>query len=302
MTRAARVTTLASCIALVAGGCGERGPKPKVLVIGIDGVRPDVLEELDTPSIDALRAAGAYAGDVQSQAQTISGAAWSSILTGVWPGKHGVTSNDFHGNDYATYPDFLTRLENLEPEFGTFAVVDWPPLGTEASGGPLIGDGIDAKLAFDGDEAGYRTADSLSVAAAIRYLRNQDPDAAFVYIGYPDLAAHEHGARAPEYRAAIEIADAQVGQLLAALRDRPTFTHEDWLILIVTDHGHRDEGGHGGTTPDERGVFYLASGPSASRGFDTPPNLVDVAVTAMAHLGIQLRSSWDLDGKVSGLR
>lgn len=298
-----RLTISISCLTVIlALGCAERGPVKKVLVIGLDGVRPDVLAQVNTPNIDALIAAGAFADRVTTKAQTISGPGWSSMLTGVWPAKHRVVNNDFTPNDYANYPDFLTRLELVDREFSTFAVVDWPPLGGPDSGGPLIGDTVDAKLMFDGEEHGYYSADSASVAAAARYLANQDPDASFVYIGNPDVVAHEHGGLAAEYYNSIETADAHVGTLVEAVRSRATFDQEDWLILISTDHGHKDEGGHGGTSPEETTVFYLASGPSAARGATTfDPNLVDVAVTALAHLGVVADPSWRLDGKVSGL-
>lgn len=298
-----RFTHSLSFLALIAVmACAERGPTKKVLVIGLDGVRPDILAETETPNIDALITVGAYSDSVTTKAQTISGSGWSSMLTGVWPEKHGVVSNDFTTSDYADYPDFLTRLELVDRDFNTFAVVDWPPLGGPESGGPLISDTVDLKIMFDGEEAGYHVADSLSVAAAVRYIENQDPDAGFVYIGEPDVAAHEYGARSPEYRASIATADAQVGALLGAIRNRPTFAEEDWLVLISTDHGHKDEGGHGGTTPEETTVFYLADGPSVSPGGpDFDPNIVDVAVTALAHLGVAIDPSWRLDGKVSGL-
>lgn len=285
-------------------GCRDSEPRltPKVLVIGVDGVRPDVLAEVHTPAIDALVADGAFDDRVQNRAKTVSGPTWSSVLTGVWPEKHFVTSNDLTLNNYANYPDFLTRLELIDGELNTFAVVDWPPLGTTDSGGPLLSDTIDVKLNFDGELQGYVEADIQSIAAAVRYLENQDPDAAFVYIGYPDVAAHDHGVRSPEYYSAIENADVQVGRLVTAVRNRPAFTWEDWLILVCTDHGHVEEGGHGGTSAEETTVFYLASGPSVSRGrLPADVNLVDVAVTAMAHLGIEVDPAWHLDGRVSGL-
>jgi arylsulfatase A-like enzyme len=300
-----RSTTVLNVILglLLAGCAGERPVEKKVLVIGIDGVRPDVLAEVHTPAIDALAGEGAFSDRVTTKAQTVSGPGWSSMLTGVWPDKHGVTSNDFAGNNYAMYPDFLTRLELLDGDFSTFAVVDWAPLGSEASGGPLLSDTIDVKLDFDGDQLGYQEGDIRSVAAAVRFLENQDPDAAFVYIGYPDVAAHEHGARSHEYYLSIENADVHVGRLVAALRNRPTYAREDWLILVSTDHGHRDEGGHGGDSPEERTVFYLASGPSVTNGsLPHDVNIVDVAVTALAHLGITIDPAWHLDGRVSGLK
>ena len=38
----------------------------------------------------------------------------------------------------------------------------------------------------------------------------------------------------------------------------PDKENEDWLLVIVTDHGHRDEGGHGQDSPQERASFILA--------------------------------------------
>jgi hypothetical protein len=34
--------------------------------------------------------------------------------------------------------------------------------------------------------------------------------------------------------------------------------NEKWLIVITTDHGHRDEGGHGGDSSQERASFVIA--------------------------------------------
>ena len=112
---------------------------------------------------------------------------------------------------------------------------DWPPLGTTDSGGPLFSDDIDVKITFDGEADGYHYADSLSVEAAVDRLRDSDVDAAFVYLGEIDVVAHETDSFSPEYKAAIEWADTRVGLLLQALRDRPTYDQEDWLIL----HEHR---------------------------------------------------------------
>jgi predicted AlkP superfamily pyrophosphatase or phosphodiesterase len=291
-------------LCLLAVACrGERGPAKKVLVIGIDGVRPDILAEVPTPHLDSLIAAGAYRGRVTTQAQTISGPGWSSILTGVWPAKHGVVNNDFSTNNYAAYPDFLTRIEKMKPKLTTFAVVSWPPLADRVSGGPLISDSVDSKLVFSGDDVGYVIADSLTVAAGARFLRNQNPDAEFVYIGNPDVVAHEKGSLSQEYRASLALADAEVGRLIDAVRERSTYAQEDWLIIVCTDHGHKDEGGHGGQSPEEKTVFYLLSGPSVTRGTLPPTvNLVDVAATALTHLGIALDPAWRLDGQAAGLR
>ena len=272
---------------------------PRVLVIGIDGVRVDMLERAATPMLDSLAAAGFFSDEARTRVRTVSGPGWSSMLTGVRTEKHGVDSNDFHGNRYAEWPDFLTRLERERPELGTFAVLDWPPLGTTDSGGPLISDAIDVKVNLDGEADGYGPADSASVAAAVEHLRSADVHAAFVYLGDPDVVSHETDSFSSEYRASIERADSQVGELVTALRARPGYGSENWLILVSTDHGRNDAGGHGGNSPSETTIFFLAAGPAVAPGrTDCPPDITDVAATALAHMGIVTE---DLDGKPRGL-
>ena len=66
----------------------------KVLVIGIDGCRSDVLEGANTPNIDNLIDDGIFSPDALNDDITISGPGWSAILCGVWSNKHGVVNNN----------------------------------------------------------------------------------------------------------------------------------------------------------------------------------------------------------------
>jgi len=287
---------------VLVAGCSEPTPRPKVLLIGLDGVRVDILAQANTPNIDALAESGLFSDEAWTGEETVSGPGWSSMVIGVWADKHGVHNNDFRENVYVQYPDFLSRLEQVDSTFNTFAVLDWPPLGEPVDGGPLFSDAIDVKINFDGEEMGYDVADSLSVLAAIDHLINADPDAAFVYLGYIDIVGHDTSSLDPLYLAAIEAADVQVGQLIAAVRARADYLQEDWLILMSTDHGRSDNGGHGGQSLEERTIFYLASGatPDSLTGVDRPdgPFIVDVAVTALDHLGVAIDPAWGLDGGV----
>jgi predicted AlkP superfamily pyrophosphatase or phosphodiesterase len=289
---------------LVLAACAAPAPRvKKVLVIGIDGVRVDILAEAATPVMDSLIAAGTFTSSARNVLPTVSGPNWSSMMTGAIPDRHGVHSNNFSNNAYDEFPDFLTRLERIDRAFETIAIVDWPPLGSTAAGGPLFGDSVDSRILVNGDELDYEVADSFVTHEAIRALETQDPHAMMVYLGNVDVVGHEHGSLSPEYRASIETADAQVGAILVALRARPTYIGEDWLLLMSTDHGRRDDGGHGGESELERTIFYLASGPSATAiEPDAAATLLDVATTALVHLGVAIDPSWQLDGKVVGLR
>lgn len=291
-----------ACAVVALAACTPPTPTPKVLLIGLDGVRVDKLREADTPHIDSLIDAGAFTGSARTASPTVSGPSWSSMLTGVWPEKHGVFGNEFSANRYRDYPDFLTRLEQADSSHGTYAVVDWPPLGTPTDGGPLLSGAIDRIDFFDGESLGYRIADSLSVEAAVEALAFTDIEAAFVYLGDIDVVGHETSSLSPEYRAAIEWADTRVGMLVAAVAARRTLAREDWLILLSTDHGRNDAGGHGGESDLEFRIFVIASGPSVQRGaIDGDVGIVDVAATALTHLGVAIDPAWRLDGTPVGL-
>ena len=253
--------------------------------------------------LDALAEAGAFTDRARTVLPSVSGPSWSSMLLGVWPDKHGVTNNDFTGKRYEEYPDFLTRIEMVRPELSTFAVADWKPLVAADDGVATISDRIDVKHVLDGYEGGWPEGDERSVELAREHLATANPDALFVYLGTPDEISHETRSIGDEYREALSQADDHVGRIVAAVRARPTYAQEDWLILVSTDHGRTEDGGHGGDTPEERTIFYLAVGPSVEPG--TPPDtvhIVDVAVTALAHLGIEADPAWGLDGSVVGLR
>jgi predicted AlkP superfamily pyrophosphatase or phosphodiesterase len=295
----------------------------KVLVVGMDGLRFDLLAASGVPTLTALMSTGAYGtsllpygvddaprtespGEVVPEtpeprgdgrviwSRTDSGPGWSSIATGVWPDKHGVVDNGFADAQFQKFPDFLTRAKAVRPELVTSAFFSWAALAEHGAFGPAI----DQRFVLDGYTVGWAECDQQVTAAAERHLAREDPDAVFVYLGDTDEVAHDLGPHCLEYAAALQAQDACLGRLLDTIRARPAYPDERWTVLVTTDHGHVDEGGHGGTSDEERTVFVIAGRLGADLGgrrLDRP-RLVDVAPTALAALGVAIDPSWDLDG------
>ncbi|MET9464984.1 alkaline phosphatase family protein [Streptomyces sp. NPDC006544] len=296
----------ATATALLATGLGAHAATAeeaaavtnKVLVIGIDGTVLDRVKAADAPHLNGLMAQGLTARSTlyaNPMAATSSGPGWSTIATGVWPDKHGVKDNSFTGKNYTAYPDFLTRIENAKPALHTYAAADWEPVTSTDQNGPVFSSKVDKRLNLKGDRDGYGSEDPKIAAAASAELRDQDPDAAFVYLGEIDHAGHSSGAASQEYLNAIARVDTLVGQLLTAVRSRPTYGQENWKILVTTDHGHTDAGGHGGSGIQERGTFVIAKGAGIPAGsVRSDVKLVDVAATALAQVGVPAGS--DVDG------
>jgi len=97
----------------------------KVLMIGIDGCRPDALNLAHTPNIDSLIANGAFSLQAQTGNYTVSGAGWANTFTGVWESKHNITSNAFTSPNLANFPHFFSLIKQSKPEIVTASVDRW---------------------------------------------------------------------------------------------------------------------------------------------------------------------------------
>ncbi|MDB5047439.1 MAG: hypothetical protein JWO30_510 [Fibrobacteres bacterium] len=267
-----------------------QGLRRKILIIGIDGLRPDALLSGHAPNLKALIRSGAFASDASADSITRSGPGWASVLTGVWHDKHHVYDNKIDAFNGGAYPAFFKHLKEKRPDLFTACIVNWAPIRDR------LMSGIDLALAPEND-------DSVAARAAGLLLRG-DPDVMFLHFDAPDHAGHEYGFSrfSPPYRHAIARTDFLIGKVLEALQARPGLYREDWLILCTTDHGGTWRH-HGEDIPSNRKVFLIVSGSETLRGTAIPnASLVDLAPTVMAYLGIQVDPQWGWEGKAVGLR
>lgn len=291
----------------------------KVLIIGMDGCRSDALQQANIPYIDSLISTGLFSYDSWHLGITISGPSWSTIMTGTWWNKHGVKGNSYANSNFNSYPYFTKRAKELKPNLYCVEISEWDPLINS-----VYNDGMNRK--FKTEPGGDSTT-----AEAIRQLRDTSLDCLFTYYEAVDRAGHASGFSPgnSNYISAIEYVDAQVGILMQALKARPNYANEDWLVLLITDHGGTGLA-HGGNSYVERHIWWIASGSAVTAGqiseadpgtynflgtgiFNSlgvnktlmrqSPVLADIAVTALHHLiydtGINPmnQSAWKLDGK-----
>ncbi|MFI6324548.1 alkaline phosphatase family protein [Nonomuraea sp. NPDC050556] len=268
---------------------------PKVLVIGLDGVRYDRMLEARIPYLREMMRSGTLATgllDLPNHVKSVSGPGWATVLTGVEPEKHGVYDNSFNGRKFTKYPDFLTRIEKLRPRLSTVAVAAWRSLLETGAVGALV----DWHATTHNQTYARGAKDALIIRRMTEILRTRQVDVAFLHLDTVDSTAHRMGAMGQEYLDAIDTMDASIGRLFAAIRARPGFAAEDWTVIVTTDHGHKDQGGHGGRSDIERGVFVLAAGPGIPQGLMRDGvRLVDVAATVFGQMGLPLPK--ELTGK-----
>ena len=253
--------------------------KRNILLLGIDGARWDIVAEDGAADTVSTLARQGRRHDMTMEVPTISGPGWASILTGTTHAEHGIRDNSLQGKDLWRHPDVLSRAFYDDQTTRTFAAVGWPVLADPAGPGPIIHWRKEQQLAelhrvmvFDGETYGYRRADAEVATAAGAYLAKIGFDFGFVYFCLADATGHLHGLLGEEYRSALRTIDGYVSSLIDLVRTRAEEHDEDWLVVITTDHGHRDEGGHGGASARERESWVVTWSPSGSVP-DWPPVL-----------------------------
>ena len=295
----------------------------RVLLIGIDGCRADALRAAmdagKAPNLRRLAAegcvnwkifAGGELGGATEQA-TSSGPGWSTILDGVWRNKHGVRSNKFEEHRLAEFPHFMRRIKDAKPTAWCSSLADWPEIHDFIADASRDGEKefLDVKFTVHPDPA-KKQHDWPDLDIAIRdraamLLREKNPDAMFVYFGQVDETGHAGtdpaGKFSPDnapYLDAIARVDALAGDVLAALRARPHFAEEDWLILATTDHGGTGTS-HGKQSPDERNIWLLASGGPFRGGAVLTQKCGHSIVppTVFQHLGLVMDPPWGWEEK-----
>jgi predicted AlkP superfamily pyrophosphatase or phosphodiesterase len=239
----------------------------KILLIGIDGLM--LQRAIDSGRASTLKTLydDSYFAEMTVDLPTVSGPSWTTLLTGVNQVVHKVIDNDFKEHNLAATPDLLSRAKALKPTITTYAAAGWPPLIDPADAGPVIATRIEDQnlgnhriFVRDGETHGYETVDPEVAEDAVATINTFGPDLNFVYFCGADEAGHLHGTLAGPYFDAIERIDLLVSKMHQSVQKRQRELGEKWLIVITTDHGHRDEGGHGGDSPQERASFVIAHG------------------------------------------
>ena len=259
------------------------------LLVFFDGARADCLQNADCPNLrslidgrwaDGYRCAWSDAGLNLDEVPTLSYANHSTLITGTRPATHRVRVNG-DVKKGVVQPSWLTLLRTARPELRTAAV---------------FSDKNDAKIGpdpsvrqFVSSSKDWRECDSDAAGRmAEMYAGDDAPDAAMFFLEDPDVSGHYRGFYpcSEDYLAAFARSDAHLGKVLAAIKSRPTFSKEDWLIAFTTDHGgrglhHGPDDGHCHTIP------IVLAGRNVQHGIMTGlPRIYDVPVSLLAHFGV----------------
>ena len=242
-------------------------PKPaiaRVLIISIDGLRPDLIDLAPMSILSALMQEGAYTLDAQTVHPSATLPAHASMLTGLCPDQHGVNWNDYiPENGYAQGTSIFT----LAKQAGLYTVMI---VNKEKLRQVTPPETTDVFL--------YVNDRDVVIAEQAAPILKEGFDLAFVHFATTDAMGHVHGWLSPEQLSVVRRADEAIGMLLTALDEAGL--REDTLIIVTADHGgHEDY--HGTWLPQDMTIPWAVIGPEVIPQYLTQPvNVTDTAATA----------------------
>lgn len=250
-----------------------------VVLVMIDGARPDALDLANCPNLTLLRTKGAYTLKATSVMPSVTLPCHMSIFHSVPPTRHGITTNDWVPMA-RPIPGLVEQAHAASLQAAFF--YGWEPLRNISLPDKLTLSYCCNLSATDLE------SDPVLIDETIRFMAKYPQlDFAFVYLGTVDSAGHKYGWMSDGYLAQLEQVDGALGKLLDALPDGAT-------VLVQSDHGGHDRS-HGTDSPEDMTIPWLISGPGIRPGYEisTPVSLLDTVPTLARLLNIRPHPAWE---------
>ena len=153
--------------------------------------------------------------------------------------------------------------------------------------------------------------DKRSTKTAINQIKKHSADFVFVHLDDIDHAGHAVGF-GDKYKNSIQVVDSQIGNMLKAVNNREKKYKEEWLVVLVTDHGRDLKGkGHGNQTLTEKTIFIGLNkkGNSFFEEIDNHKEIntlkelemfipqTAIVPTILKYLNINIKEEWNLEAK-----
>lgn len=247
-----------------------------VVIVVVDGLRPDAIDRAPAPNLQALVGASAYTGTARVVERPETLASHMTMVTGLAMSAHGVTWNDDRDRPYAG-DTLFTRARDAGLRTGLyFGKSKLAMLAPRGSATRVWGPGR--------NKTHRERASSTALAARFAEDFPRDrPAVVLLNLLEADVAGHNRGWMSPEYFAAIGGVDAALGSILRTIEESGRAGRT--AVLMTADHGGEGDN-HGVGRGDTSWLIpFSCRVPGVKpRPITVPVTLLDLAPTALALL------------------
>lgn len=249
----------------------------KVILISVDGMRPDGLKMCGNSYVQELEKMCSYTYNASSMIPSVTFPCHFSMTHSVTPQRHGILSN--------------TYVPQVRPVKGIFEKVSdaggvsamfygWEPLRDIALPGTL-------KFATYINAYMQDSCDTVLTDKAIKLISAHNPDFVFLYMVETDeKGGHDNGWMSQEYLRRISIAIDNVKRIIEKFG-------EEYSVIVMADHGGHDRS-HGTELPEDMTIPLFFYGPDFVPGGSIPnASLLDIAPTIAEVMGIVPDREWE---------
>lgn len=216
--------------------------EPVIILISLDGFSQQYLWKYPAPHIEKLIREGVVAESMQPSFPTKTFPNHYSIVTGLYPGNHGIVENNIYDTDF----DAIFRMSKPEEVTNSRWWLGEPIWVTAELQGIKTGTyfypGSEADIkgvrpsywkAYDGN-----VTNSQRVRSVLQWLalpEAERPGFLTLYISTIDDIGHLYGPNSAQVKSAIAEVDQVIGQLVAGLKQQNLYGKVN--LMLVSDHG-----------------------------------------------------------------
>ena len=256
-----------------------------VVVVSVDGLRPDAIDKYRAPTLQRLMREGSYTLSAKTINPSKTLPSHTSMLTGLPPEQHGVFWNNVATADADTIdvPNIFSvaRAKGYSTA-AFFSKAKFEPLQLHGT------------LDYSQAPGGWwgRWSSERTVTDVAQYLTSAQPNVLFVHLTDPDAAGHRSGWMTPAYGRAILAADTAVDRLID-LADQ-AYGAGQYSLIVTADHGGHGTD-HGSDHPDDVTIPWIAWGQGVRPGLlesSVAVETMDTAATVLWVLGLEHPREW----------
>ncbi len=229
----------------------------KVILISIDGMRPDGLMQCGNPFVGEMMKRGSYTLEGRTVLPSITLPCHMSLFHSVPPERHNIKDNTY----VPMVRPVVSLFEKIDNMGGVSAMYyGWEPLRNVSAPGCLrYAEYINAYT--------QDNTDGILTKSALQRIEKSKPDFVFLYMVETDeKGGHDHGWMSPEYLMCISNAIDNVKTVLDAVQD-------EYTVIVTADHGGHERM-HGTELPEDMTIPMFFFG----RDFEPGKRLSDVSI------------------------